>query len=292
MDNLWNKDVEKDFFVKSLEFATPEQLFYVTNDGRYLAYWPKNYKGRKTTLQSRNSLIGNFTEKWTTDLIQNIIGKNGLFAVQGGICPEIALPRNSPGDVIISNTKGIYQRAEDIKMIIEVKMSVVWNWMYSEESNDIRLDCIGDYKSHKGNPGLLRSDSMLKAIGKSINIRVSSPRASRIPIIVLGNTPITNNYYSKVDHLKGAGIIQGFWSINPEPLEKNDKNIKATDQKGYVKLNSGSELREMLNDCISGDINFFSSMKSKKDLGIIIEMADRKATYEEKAAEFLRLLRG
>ena len=171
-------------------------------------------------------------------------------------------------------------------------MSVVWNWMYSEESNDIRLDCIGDYKSHKGKPGLLRSDSMLKAIGKSINIRVSSPRASRIPIIVLGNTPITNNYYSKVDHLKGAGIIQGFWSINPEPLEKNDKNIKATDQKGYVKLNSGSELREMLNDCISGDINFFSSMKSKKDLGIIIEMADRKATYEEKAAEFLRLLRG
>jgi len=292
MDNLWNKDVEKDFFVKSLEFATPEQLFYVTNDGRYLAYWPKNYKGRKTTLQSRNSLIGNFTEKWTTDLIQNIIGKNGLFAVQGGICPEIALPRNSPGDVIISNTKGIYQRAEDIKMIIEVKMSVVWNWMYSEESNDIRLDCIGDYKSHKGNPGLLRSDSMLKAIGKSINIRVSSLRASRIPIIVLGNTPITNNYYSKVDQLKNAGIIQGFWSINPEPLEKNDENIKATELKGYVKLNSAAELKKMLNDCISVDFNFFSSVKSKKELGSIIEMADRKAIYEEKAAEFLRLLRG
>ena len=69
-NNLWNKDIEKDFFIKSLEFATPEQLFYITEDGRYLAYWPKKYKGRKTTLQSRNSLIGNFTEKWTTDLIQ------------------------------------------------------------------------------------------------------------------------------------------------------------------------------------------------------------------------------
>jgi len=33
-------------------------------------------------------------------------------------------------------------------------------------------------------------------------------------------------------------------------------------------------------------------MKSKKDLGIIIEMADRKETYEEKAEEFLRLLGG
>jgi len=292
MVNLWNKDVEKDFFVKSLEFATPEQLFYVTDDGRYLAYWPKNYKGRKTTLQSRNSLIGNFTEKWTTDLIQNIIGEEGLFATQGAICPEIALPKNSPGDVIISKTKGIYQRAENIKMIIEVKMSVVWNWMYSAENNGIRLDCIGDYKSHKGNPGLLRSDSMLKAIGKSINIRVSGPQASRIPIIVLGNTPITNSYYSKVDHLKSAGIIQGFWSINPEPLEKNDENIKATERKGYVKLDSGSELRKMLNDCISGNLNFFSSMKSKKELGSIIEMAGRKETYEEKAEEFLRLLGG
>jgi len=292
MVNLWNKDVEKDFFVKSLVFATPEQLFYVTDDGRYLAYWPKNYKGRKTTLQSRNSLIGNFTEKWTTDLIQNIIGEEGLFATQGAICPEIALPKNSPGDVIISKTKGIYQRAENIKMIIEVKMSVVWNWMYSAENNGIRLDCIGDYKSHKGNPGLLRSDSMLKAIGKSINIRVSGPQASRIPIIVLGNTPITNSYYSKVDHLKSAGIIQGFWSINPEPLEKNDENIKATERKGYVKLDSGSELRKMLNDCISGNLNFFSSMKSKKELGSIIEMAGRKETYEEKAEEFLRLLGG
>jgi len=49
------------------------------------------------------------------------------------------------------------------------------------------------------NPGLLRSDSMLKGIGKSINIRVSSFQAATIPIIVMGNTPITNSYYPKVD---------------------------------------------------------------------------------------------
>jgi len=46
---------------------------------------------------------------------------------------------------------------------------------------------------------LLRSDSMLKGIGKSINIRVSSFKAATIPIIVMGNTPITNSYYPKVD---------------------------------------------------------------------------------------------
>jgi hypothetical protein len=32
MENLWNKDVEKKFFNESVEFATPEQLFYVTDD--------------------------------------------------------------------------------------------------------------------------------------------------------------------------------------------------------------------------------------------------------------------
>jgi len=52
---LWDKNEEYEFFRKTLEVATPEQLFYITADDRYLAYWPKNYKGRKT-LQSRNAL--------------------------------------------------------------------------------------------------------------------------------------------------------------------------------------------------------------------------------------------
>ncbi len=51
MGLLWSKQQEEDFFIKALEFATPEQLFYVTKDGRYYAYWPKGYDGTKTTLQ-------------------------------------------------------------------------------------------------------------------------------------------------------------------------------------------------------------------------------------------------
>lgn len=62
MIKLWCKDIEKSFFNKSFKFAAPEQLFYVTDDNKYLAYWPKGYRGKKSTLQSRNSLIGKFTE--------------------------------------------------------------------------------------------------------------------------------------------------------------------------------------------------------------------------------------
>lgn len=151
MENLWDKDVEKKFFNESVEFATPEQLFYVTDNDKYLAYWPKGYPGEKSTLQSRNSLIGNFTEKWTTDLIQKAINDKGLFAVQGGICDEIALTKMSPVDVIISNNKSLNQKPEDILAIFEVKMSIVWNWELKKEQSGINLTCVGDYKTHQGN---------------------------------------------------------------------------------------------------------------------------------------------
>ena len=41
MSTLWNKNQEKDFFIKSLEFATPEQLFYVTKDKNIWPIGPK-----------------------------------------------------------------------------------------------------------------------------------------------------------------------------------------------------------------------------------------------------------
>lgn len=285
---LWNKDVESKFFTESVKFATPEQLFYVTDKNRYLAYWPKGYDGKKSTLQSRNALIGNFTEKWTTDLIQEVVKDKELFAVQGAICDEIALTNMSPADVVISKSKNINQRPEDIVAIIEVKMSIVWNW---ELQGGKTLSCIGDYKTHQGNPGLLRSDSMLKGIGKSINIRVSSFKAATIPIIVMGNTPITNSYYPKVDHLKVAGIIQGFWSVNPQPLDDNGENIKKTEKQGFNRFDSFEELRNAFNVLLSEERNFFSSMKSKKELGKIIETANREETYEKKAEVFLKLIK-
>src|SRR3972149_1415457 len=102
MIELWNKEIEKRFFTESVKFATPEQLFYVTDENRYFSYWSKGYDGKKSTLQSRNALIGNFTEKWTTDLIQKIVKGNGLFAVQNTKCKEVALRNLLPADVIQS----------------------------------------------------------------------------------------------------------------------------------------------------------------------------------------------
>jgi len=287
MEKLWNEEVEQRFFNEAQKFTTTEQLFYVSDAGKYLAYWPKSYDGKKSTLQSRNALIGNFTEKWTTDLIQGIVKDKGLFAVQGAVCNEIALSNMSPADVVISRSKNINQAPEDILAIIEVKMSVVWNWELQKNKS---LVCIGDYKTHQGNPGLLRSDSMLKAIGKSINIRVSSSKASKMPIIIMGNTPITNSYYSKVDHLKSAGIIQGFWSVNPKPLDNDGENIKKTDKQGFYRFDSFLELKNAFADLLAEERNYFSSMKSKKELGQIIEKANKEQTYEKKAEVFLKLI--
>ena len=285
---MWSKNSELRFFKECKNFASLEQLFYLSDDNRYLAYWPKEYKGKKSTLQSRNSLIGNFTEKWTTDLIKSLIEEEGLYAIQGVQCDEIGLNSRSPADVVISTRNKNKLKSEDIKMIFEVKMSLVWNWEF--KLNDNSIIEIGDYKTHQGNPGLLRSDSMLKAIGKCINIRVSDYQSSQIPLVVIGNTPITKTYFSKVDHLKNAGIIQGFWSINPNPLN-NEKTIKSTRENGFIRFDNVYELKKSILNLISEDLNFFSSMKSKYDLGQIIEISNKKDTYEEKGQKFLKLLR-
>ncbi len=287
MPSLWTKDKEVEFFTESRKFATSEQLFYVSDDFRYYAYWPKDYKGTKSTLQSRNSLIGAFTEKYSVDLIKDFAISNDLYAIQSVVCEEIGLTRQSPADVALCKTQSKEQSPENISVIFEVKMSVVWNWELSNK----QLICLGDYRTHKGNPGLLRSDTMLKAIGKSINIRVSSTLSANIPIIILGNTPITESYIPKVDHLNKAGIIQGFWSVNPQPLDNNYTSLKHTPSNGFTRMDSYDELNENLNRLISENVNFFSSMKSNSDLGRIIDIASHETSFEKKAERFLSLLR-
>ena len=105
MPDLWTKEKEVEFFYNSRKFASPEQLFYFGDDSRYYAYWPKSYKGKKSTLQSRNALIGNFTEKYSVDLLQEFARVKGLYAVQGAICNEIGLSPKSPADVVLCKTR-------------------------------------------------------------------------------------------------------------------------------------------------------------------------------------------
>ncbi|PJE72787.1 MAG: hypothetical protein COV00_03450 [Candidatus Tagabacteria bacterium CG10_big_fil_rev_8_21_14_0_10_40_13] len=291
MKKLWSKNCEKDFFLKSMEFATPEQLFYVTKDQKMCAYWPKKYGDAKTTLQSRNSLIGNYTEKWGVELFKEIAEKLDAFSVQGVVCEEIGLTRQSAADVAICESKNIVQKPENILMIFEIKMSIAWNWELTKKGKDYNLVCLGDYNTHQGNPSLLRSDSMLKAIGKSINIRVSNFAASKIPIVIIGNTPVTNSYYDKVDHLKQSGIIQGFWSVNPEPLDNGRESLASTKLGGFIRINTYDELVKRTLELGADDREFFSSMQSKQRLGEIIRIADQEETEEAKAQKFLELIR-
>ncbi len=165
-------------------------------------------------------------------------------------------------------------------------MSVISNYKYTPAGN---IEYVGDYKHHKGNPSLLRSDSMLKAIGKSINIRISSIDSTKIPIIVLGNSPITDSYIKKVDLLKMSGVIQGFWSLNPMPT--NSDFIKYTPKLGFQTISDKAQLFTNCKELLTSDMNYFSSMISKSKLGEIIRIASQEATDIAKAEKFLTLIR-
>lgn len=285
---LWNKNQEKLFFIKSKEVAFPSQLFYKTNDGRHVAYWHKGYRGRKSTLQSRNSLIGNFTEDWVENLFKQLIDDENLYIIKQARIPSLGITSRSPADIVIATVNKKILKASEVKVIFEVRMSIVWNWQYDETTGEVKE--IGDFKSHQGNPSFTRSDSILKAIGKCIDIRVSNVESSKIPIIVLGNAPLSNGFCKKADYLKSSGIIQGFWSLNPFPLNHGNTR-KTTPNGGFIRFDNTAELKCHLNQLFSHDLNFFSGMEDIKDLGKYVEIANNEKTYENKGLKFLNLLK-
>ncbi len=283
---LWNNDAEIKFFIEALKnFASPEQLFYNLQSG-YYAYVSKGYDAGGQTLQSRNSLIGQFTEKWCKTLFEPIAKELGLFAVNGAICDELGLTKKSSADLAFCTNNNIIQQSENIKLLFEIKMSVVSNYKFIMPD---KIEFIGDYKQHKGNPSLLRSDSMLKAIGKSINIRVSGYASTKIPIVILGNSPITESYIKKVDFLKTSGVIQGFWSLNPNPTESDF--VKITPKKGFQTIETTDMIFRLSKKLVERDMNYFSSMISKTDLGEVVSIASKETTNIAKAEKFLTLIR-
>lgn len=264
--------------------ASPEQLFYRLADG-YFAYVPKNKSAKGQTLQSRNSLIGQYTEKWSKDFFQSIAKNLGLYAVNSVVCRELGLSTQSDADLAFCTTNDTKQEAKNIKLLFEIKMSIVNNYKF--EDNQVKF--IGDYKTHKGNPSILRSDSMLKAIGKSINIRVSGTESTKIPIIILGNSPITKNYSAKVDFLKKAGIIQGFISLYPNPTSSFIEN---TSGNGFQTFNNYQNLENYISKVVNSDISLFSSMLPKMKLGQIITVSAQEKDDISRAEKFLKLING
>ena len=109
---FWNIDTEKQFFEEALKsFASPEQLFYHLS-GRYFAYIPKGQSADGMTLQSRNTLIGQFTEKWCKNLFEPIAN-------------ELGLSKKTRADLAFCTTNKVNQSAENIKLLFEIKMSIV-----------------------------------------------------------------------------------------------------------------------------------------------------------------------
>jgi len=292
MPDLWTRDADERFFRGSLERGlSVAQLFYTTHDGRKLAYWPKAYKKRGATLQSRNAPIGDFTEQFAADLLEPLAEATGTRVVRNVVCEEIGLGKQSPADVGLCTSTHRVQRAENIRLIVEVKMSVVWNWELLTEEGIYKLRCIGDYTTHSASPSILRSDTVLKAIGKSINVRVSSWAGAGIPIIVLANTPIAPSYYDKADHLKQAGILQGFWSVNPAPRDGSVATLKQTPGAGFMRFESYEEFHNQAANLLAEDRIFFSAMKGKAELGKVIQEAAAEPTLELKAVKLISLLR-
>ncbi len=281
--NFWNIETEERFFTEALKnFASPEQLFYKLADG-YFAYVPKGKSTEGQTLQSRNSLIGQYTEKWSKDFFQPIAEKLGLSAVNSVVCPELGLNTKSDADLAFCTSNETQQKAENIKLLFEIKMSIVNNYQY--DKGQVRF--VGDFKTHKGNPSILRSDSMLKAIGKSINIRVSGPESTKIPILIVGNTPIAESYLKKVDSLKKSGIIQGFISLYPS---STDEFIKKTKENGFQTFDQYQELSKFIINVVNSDMSFFSSMLPKRRLGQLIAISAKENNEISKADKFLSLL--
>jgi len=284
---LWNQAVEVDFFNTALEnFASPQQLFYQINN-EYYAYIPRNNRIHGQTLQSRNALIGDYTERWCQKLFSPIAEKFGLFAITKVRCDDFNLTSRSPADLAFCRKNSSIQTANDIVVVFEVKMSIVSNYRYSEREG---IQLVGDYNSHTGQPSLLRSDSMLKAIGKSLIIRVADWRASNIPIVILGNTPISNSYLHKVDLLKKTGAIQGIWSLYPNPITGHH-NYHSTEN-GFLTIQNEDDLVGKMSDIISNPLQYFSAMLPKPTIGEYIRIANQKTTDVEKAEKFLELLRG
>ncbi|RLA97070.1 MAG: hypothetical protein DRG32_04185, partial [Deltaproteobacteria bacterium] len=67
--------------------------------------------------------------------------------------------------------------------------------------------------------------------------------------------------------------------------------IKSTPQRGFLRFDTLSELREALLSLLKEEREFFSAMKTKSELGKLIEIAHQEPTYERKAERFLELLR-
>ena len=298
---LWGLWAEENFFQQELDRSEkPDRLFYRIDEPGYppyVAYWPKGLKSKersRQTLQSRNAPIGTYTENWLRRLLEPIAQNLGFSVVADLRCHRLGLDRNSPADLAftrISHGDRADYAPEEIALIIEVKMSLVWNWGYEPTTGTLSL--LGDYTTHQGRPSLLRSDSVLKAIGKGVNVHTST-FDMRIPFIVVGNSPLARSYHSKADLLRRVGLVDLFLSVNPQPLERDHhqpENVKETLGGGFQRVDSVTELAEVLESLLQEERATIVARLPYDVLGALITRAAQTAMSDaERGRLFLQLL--
>lgn len=286
MKKLWQIEDELRFLQKAMDITTLEKLT-VDIDGSHMVFAPKDFIGDVKTPQSRNALIGQYTEKWCRDFFADIAESKGLYAISGVQCEELGLQSSSSADLAFCKKPGIQQKAEDIVLIFEIKMGIVNNYRYNK--TNLSFEFFGRYNEHKGVPSLLRSDSMLKAIGKAVNIRMSCNLGREIPIIILGNSPIGKSYITKVDNLCTGGIIQQFISLYPDC---GGHGIQESPKIGFKTYSSYADVSNYILSILENRKHFFSAMMSDKELGILLEQANQEDTFETKGKKFIELIYG
>ena len=171
---LWSRQTEITFFEKALKKHAPEKLFYAL--GEILCICTKKVDGEGQTLQSRNSLIGTYTEEWCKAFSNHSQGHGAVWCQWG--CLWRTGPYPEKFGFGFCATPCTSQTPENIKLLFEIKIVSFQLFVYWPGN----IIFVGDLQPIKAIRH--RSDSMLKAIGKAINIRVSGYAASRIPIIV------------------------------------------------------------------------------------------------------------
>lgn len=129
---------------------------------------------------------------------------------------------------------------------------------------------------------------MLKAIGKAVNIRLSSKEFSNIPIIIIGNSPISKNYIHKADILHTKGIIQHF--INIYPSSENIIYSFSSPKKGFLTMQNVQQLKELIVKLLSIKSIYFSSMISLDKLGEIIKLSAYEKDKILIGTKFLELI--
>ena len=67
----------------------------------------------------------------------------GLYAVNSVVCPELGLTTQSDADLAFCTTNETLQKAKNIKLLFEIKMSIVNNYKFENS----RIDYVGDRKS-------------------------------------------------------------------------------------------------------------------------------------------------